>query len=174
MDMVSCTRRSIHRNEATCDKHQYPVSTTRVKHSWFSVMHAQKGLVQPYYSKERPWHMQARSSLRQSRGYTQIEKEMFAIVLSLEIFYQYIYDRRTVIHTDYKPIEAMVKINPLVKAPKPLQGMLLRTSNWVWTSEYDQLSCDPWRKACADPQSNSLVRSMWPVEENHITEVVVW
>lgn len=81
--------------------------------------------MQPYYSKESLLHMQAETEQR----YTQIEKEMLAIVFSLEKFHQYTYGRRTEIHTDHKPLEAIVK-KLLAKAPKCLQGMLLRTQKY--------------------------------------------
>ena len=55
-------------------------------------------------------------------GYAQIEK---AIVFSLERFHQYTFGRETAVLTDHKPLETIVK-KPLHKAPKRIQGMLLR------------------------------------------------
>ena len=57
--------------------------------------------------------------------YAQIEKECLAIVFSLERFHQYTFGRRTIIHSDHKPLEMIVR-KPLHKAPKRLQGMILR------------------------------------------------
>lgn len=54
---------------------------------------------------------------------------MLAVVLSLEKFHQYTYGKRTEIHTDHKPLEAIVK-NPHGKAPKRLQGMLLHVQTY--------------------------------------------
>ena len=56
-------------------------------------------------------------------GYAQIEKECLAIVFSLERFHQYYFGRETVVHTDHKSLETIVKKH---KAPKRIQGILLR------------------------------------------------
>ena len=58
-------------------------------------------------------------------GYEQIEKECLAIVFSLERFRQYTFGRKTIVSTDHKPLETIVK-KPLCKAPKRIQGMLFR------------------------------------------------
>ena len=55
--------------------------------------------------------------------YAQIEKECLATVFSLERFHQYYFGRETVVHTDHKSLETIVKKH---KAPKRIQGMLLR------------------------------------------------
>ena len=57
-------------------------------------------------------------------GYAQIEKECLAIVFSLERFHQYTFGRKSIVNTDHKPLETIVK-KPLCKAPKRIQGMLL-------------------------------------------------
>ena len=49
--------------------------------------------------------------------YAQIEKEMMAIVFSVEKFNDYTFGRRTIVHTDHKPLESIVK-KPLHRAPK--------------------------------------------------------
>ena len=49
--------------------------------------------------------------------YAQIEKEMLAIVFSVEKF------------TDHKPLESIVK-KPLHRAPKRLQGMMIRLQKY--------------------------------------------
>jgi len=54
----------------------------------------------------------------------QIEKEMLPIVFSVEKFNDYMFSRKTVFHTDHKPLEFIVK-KPLHCAPKRLQGMLI-------------------------------------------------
>ena len=57
--------------------------------------------------------------------YAQIEKEMLAIVFSLEKFDQYTFGRHVKIQSDHKPLESILK-KPLARAPKRLQGMMLR------------------------------------------------
>lgn len=57
--------------------------------------------------------------------YAQIEKEMLAIVFSLETFHQYTFGRPVRIDSDHKPLEAILQ-KSLSAAPKRLQGMMLR------------------------------------------------
>ena len=68
-------------------------------------------------------------------GYAQIEKECLAIVFSLERFHQYTFGRETIVHSDHKPLEAIVK-KPLSKAPKRIQGMLLRLLHYNIVIKY--------------------------------------
>ena len=42
-------------------------------------------------------------------GYAQIEKECLPIVFSLERFHQYTFGRNTIVNTDHKPLETIVK-----------------------------------------------------------------
>ena len=57
--------------------------------------------------------------------YAQIEKEMLAIVWSVEKFNQYTYGRHTEILSDHKPLESIMK-KELAKAPRRLQAMIMR------------------------------------------------
>ena len=58
--------------------------------------------------------------------YAQIEKELLAIVFSVEKFNDYTFaGRKTIVHTDHKPLESIVK-KLLHRAPKRLQGMMIR------------------------------------------------
>ena len=58
--------------------------------------------------------------------YATIAKEMLATVFALEKWHQCVYKRHAVIKTDHKPLECIAK-KPLDRAPKRLQGMLLRS-----------------------------------------------
>ncbi|MCG8048271.1 MAG: RNase H-like domain-containing protein [Candidatus Thiodiazotropha endolucinida] len=57
--------------------------------------------------------------------YAQIEKEMLAILFGCTRFKQYIYGRRTVVESDCKPIESIMK-KPLCSASPRLQRLLLQ------------------------------------------------
>lgn len=63
------------------------------------------------------------------RNYAQIEKEMLAVIWSLEKFHHYVYGRKITVYNDHKPLEAIRK-KPLHKAPKRLQSMLLRAQRY--------------------------------------------
>ena len=56
--------------------------------------------------------------------YAQIEKEMLAIVFLMKKFNDYTFGRETIVHTDHKPLESIVK-KPLHRAPKRSQGMMI-------------------------------------------------
>ena len=52
----------------------------------------------------------------------QIEKEMLAIAFSVEKFNDYTFGRKTIVYSDHKPLEVILK-KPLHCALKRLQGM---------------------------------------------------
>ena len=68
--------------------------------------------------------------------YAQIEKEMLPIVLSVEKFNDFTFGRRTVVHTDHKPLESIF-MKPLHRAPKRLQGMLIRWQKYELGVQYE-------------------------------------
>ncbi len=49
------------------------------------------------------------------KNYSQIEKELLAIMLAADKFHHYIYGRKAVVHSDHKPLE-IIKKKPLNKA----------------------------------------------------------
>ncbi len=85
----------------------------------------------------KPLEYASRSLTDSEQKYDQIEKECLAIVYALEKFHQYTFGRMTIVETDHKPIESIVK-KPLSKAPKRLQIMLLRMSQYDTEIRYKQ------------------------------------
>ena len=69
--------------------------------------------------------------------YAQIEKEMLAIVFSVEKFNDYTFGRKTIAHTDHKPLELIVK-KPLHRAPKRLQGMMIHLQKYDLEIRYER------------------------------------
>ena len=70
----------------------------------------------------------ASSKLRPSeRNVSPIEKEMLAIVFSTQKFREYILGKSTVVQTDHKPLENILR-KPLTNAPLRLQAMFLKVS----------------------------------------------
>ena len=90
------------------------------------------------------------------RRYAQIERECLAIVFSLEKFHQYCFGRKTIIHSDHKPLEAILK-KTFYKAPKRLQGMILRILHYDIEVKY--------KKGTEMYLSDMLSRSPLPVTE---------
>ena len=62
-------------------------------------------------------------------NYAQVEKEALTIVFAMKRFHQFTYGRPTVVYSDQKPLEAIMK-KPLCKAPLRLQKMLLRLQKY--------------------------------------------
>ena len=69
--------------------------------------------------------------------YSQIEKEMLAIVYALEKFNQFTYGRCVTIYSDHKPLEAISK-KPLAHAPRRLQGMIMRFQKCDFDVQYER------------------------------------
>lgn len=74
----------------------------------------------------RPLAYASRALTDPEARYATIEKEMLAIVFALEKWHHFAFGRRVVVRSDHKPLEAITK-KPLDRAPKRLQGMLLRS-----------------------------------------------
>ena len=60
-----------------------------------------------------------------------IEKEMLAIVFSTPKFREYTLGKKTVVQTDHKPLETILR-KPMAAAPLRLQAMILTLSGeWL-------------------------------------------
>ena len=68
--------------------------------------------------------------------YAQIEK-MLAIVFSVETVNDFSYSRRTVVHTDHKPLGSIFT-KPLHCAPKRLQGILISLQRYDLVVQYER------------------------------------
>ena len=90
--------------------------------------------------KGQPVAYASRSLTETERNYTQIEKELLAIVFGTEKFNQYTYGRRVIVESDHKPLETISK-KPLVSAPKRLQRMLLRLQKTKILLQYSTTRC---------------------------------
>jgi len=56
--------------------------------------------------------------------YTNIERELLAVVYGCEKFHTYLYGRSFTVYTDHEPFES-IHLKQLTAAPPPLQRMLL-------------------------------------------------
>ena len=65
----------------------------------------------------------SKSLNKTERNYSQIEKELYAIVFGAIRFHRYIYGRKVTVYTDHKPLESVLT-KPLFQAPPRLQRML--------------------------------------------------
>ena len=82
---------------------------------------SQTGLEAALLQRGRPIAYTSRALTETEQRYAQIEKEMLAIVFSLEKFHQYTYGRHMKIQSVHKPLESILQ-KPLACAPRRLQG----------------------------------------------------
>ena len=61
--------------------------------------------------------------------YSNIEREMLAVLFGLEKFHYYVYGRPVVVYTDHKPLEAIFKKH-LASAPPRISRMMLRIQKY--------------------------------------------
>ena len=80
---------------------------------------SQSGLGAALLQNGRPIEYASRALTETETRYAQIEKEMLAIVFSLERFNQYTFGRHVNVESDHKPLETILQ-KPLVRAPRRL------------------------------------------------------
>ena len=81
----------------------------------------------------KPVAFVSRALTNTEQHYAAIEKEMLAVVWSLERFHQYTFGRTVIVHSDHRPLEAIVR-KPLDRAPRRLQNMLMKAQAYATTS----------------------------------------
>ena len=77
----------------------------------------------------RPIAFASKSLTETEKGYAQIEKELYAIHFGLKRFHQMTYGRHVTVHSDHKPISAIMR-KPLSAAPPRLSRMLLQLQKY--------------------------------------------
>lgn len=90
---------------------------------------SEKGIGAALLQNSQPIAYASRALSDTEKRYAQIEKEMLAVVFSLERFHQYTFGRKITVHSDHKPLEAILK-KPLSSVPRRLQGMILRCQRY--------------------------------------------
>ena len=94
-----------------------------------------QGLGAALLQEGRPLAYASRALSDTETRYATIEKEMLAIVFALEKWHQYTFGRPLTVYSDHKPLEAIMK-KPLDRAPKRLQGMLVRALTYDIKVQY--------------------------------------
>ena len=106
---------------------------------------SQSGLGAALLQNGHPITYASRALTDTEKRYAQIEKEALSIVFGLNKFHQYTFGHLTEVHNDHRPLKAISK-KPLFKAPKRLQGMLLRILEYdtkiIWKPGKDMLVAD--------------------------------
>ena len=96
---------------------------------------SEKGLGAALLQDNQPICYASRALTEVETRYAQIEKELLAIVFALERFHQYTFARHVTVSSDHKPLESIIK-KSLFKAPRRLQGMLMRMQKYQVTIVY--------------------------------------
>ena len=65
----------------------------------------------------RPIAYASKTLTQTESGYANIEREMLAILIGCKRFHQYIYGRRVTVHSDHKPLSAIMKQSLSVALP---------------------------------------------------------
>ena len=125
---------------------------------------SQSGLGAALMQNGHPIVYASRALTETESRYAQIEKEMLAIVFSVEKFNDYTFGRKTIVHTDHKPLESIVK-KPLHRAPKRLQGMMIRLQKYDLEIRYERGN----RMFLADTLSRAYLPSRVQVESEFET-----
>ena len=87
------------------------------------------GLGASIYNDGKPIAFASKALNETEQNYAQIEKELYAILFGCTRFHQYVYGRKTEVHSDHKPLESIMK-KPLSSAPPRLQRMLLQLQKY--------------------------------------------
>ena len=90
---------------------------------------SKSGLGAALMQNGKPVSFVSRSMTEAETRYAQIEKELLAVLFSLEKFNQYTYGQYVTVESDHRPLESILK-KPLIKAPLRLQRMLLRLQKY--------------------------------------------
>jgi hypothetical protein len=98
---------------------------------------SKKGLGAALLQNGKPIAYASRTLTDTKQRYAQIEKEMLAIVFSLEKFNQYTYGCHVKIQSDHKPLESILK-KSLACAPRRLQGMMMRLQKYDYEVRYER------------------------------------
>lgn len=88
-----------------------------------------KGLGAALIQKGQPIAFASHALTDPETCYAQIEKDMLAVVFTLNKFDQYIYGHPVTVQSDHKPLSAIASTS-LRSAPKRLQGMLLKVQKY--------------------------------------------
>ena len=96
---------------------------------------SQCGLEAVLLQKGQPITYASRSLNTTKENYVQIEKELLAIVFATDKFHHYIYGFHTVIQSDHKPLESIMK-KPLHQISPHLQRMLLKLQKYELTIKF--------------------------------------
>ena len=161
---MTCKKRHGMMSRISLYLHPFWRTTSPVKCLKSSVIAVRVGWAQHLCKMGTPLRTPGKALTETESRYAQIEKEMMAIVFSVEKFNDYTFGRRTIVHTDHKPLESIVK-KPLHRAPKRLQGMMIRLQKYDLEVRYERGN----KMFLADTLSRAYLPSCTQVESEFET-----
>ena len=93
------------------------------------------GLGAAILQEGKPVAFASRALSSAEKNYSQLEKEMLAIVFTLRRFDQYVYGREVLVESDHQPLETILR-KPLHEAPRGLQRMMMELQRYDLTVKY--------------------------------------
>ena len=75
------------------------------------------GLGAALFQEEKPVAFTSKSLNTTEQNYTQIEKELYAIIFGCKRFHQYLYGHKVTVQSDHKPLESIMKRHLSVAPP---------------------------------------------------------
>lgn len=96
---------------------------------------SQRGVGAALMQDGRPVAYASKSLSETESNYSNIEREMLAVVFGLERFRYYVYGRKVNIESDHRPLESIVK-KRISSAPPRLQRMLLKVQPYDFELHY--------------------------------------
>ena len=139
---------------------------------------SEKGHGAAVLQKGQPVAFASRALTDTESRYAQIEKELLAVVFTLDKFEQYAYGRPVTIESYHKPLQAIAK-KPLRCAPKRLQGMFLKIQkfdinivynpgSWMYLADTLSRAYQPSsRNTQGDIEMVNVMKSLPVSEEKH-------
>lgn len=99
------------------------------------------GLGAVLYQEGHPVAYSSKSLTNAQKNYVSIEREMLALVHGCTKFHNYIFGKNTVVKTDHKPLEAIMKKN-IAQCPARLQNMRMILQKYDITVVYEKGTSD--------------------------------
>ena len=114
---------------------------------------------------ERPIMFTSRTLTNAERNYSQIEKEVLAIIFAVKIFHQYIHGRTVTIQTDHRPLLGLLAKHKSIRS-------MAAAGIQIWTiilSAYDYKLC--YRSGKEKNNGDCMSRADYILIMNHMKNI---
>ena len=136
---------------------------------------SKKGLGAVLLQESKPVMYVSRALTEMEQRYSNIERELLAIVFALERLNDYTFDRTITVQSDHQPLQSIWK-KSIVSASPRLQGLLLRLAHYDLNIEFlrgkENVIADALSRVCPLQSSNSKTKdsNIDVIPVHHITQ----